>query len=337
MLKTAFEAGEETLALLGASGCGKSMTLKCIAGVENADRGRIVLNGRTLFDTERHINLPPQERRVGLLFQHYALFPNMSVRQNILCGLMRSTPRAQRNEALETALKTFHLLDVAEHLPGQLSGGQQQRTALARILVSRPEILMLDEPFSALDSHLRFQMEEEVRRVIEAFGGTVILVSHNRDEVYRMANRVAVLEDGRIERIGSREEVFRNPGTVYACMLTGCKNISAVHRMEDGRVYAEEWGIPLSFEFREGTEAIGLRMHSILPGPGENSFRCRIEEVIENPFSITAMLRPAEAPDEAKTIGWEMDKNAWQGKETEEITVHIPCGAIMQLKGKKPC
>lgn len=334
-LKAAFDAEDETLALLGASGCGKSMTLKCIAGVENADCGRIVLNGRTLFDSERHINLPPQQRKVGLMFQNYALFPQMSVRQNLLCGLAQSTPKSKRAGAVITALKKYDLEDVADHLPGQLSGGQQQRTALARMMLSGPEILMLDEPFSALDTHLRFRIEEEIRHAIEEFGGTVILVSHNRDEVYRLADRVAVLEAGQIERIASREEIFRNPGTVNACLLTGCKNISEIQRAEDGLIYAKEWGISLRCTPSEGTNAIGIRMHSILPGQGENAFRCRVVEVIENPFSVTVMLRPIQAPDHARAIGWEIEKRVWETMKAQELTIHFPAESIMQLKGEK--
>ncbi len=192
-LRAAFEAGNETLALLGASGCGKSMTLRCIAGIEKPDRGRIVLDGVTLFDSGSHIDLKPQQRRVGLMFQHYALFPQMTVAQNVACGARAFLKGPALDKAVADALNAFGLAELKDRLPGQLSGGQQQRTALARIMIGKPDILMLDEPFSALDSHLRFLMEQEVRQVIRRFGKTVLLVSHNRDEVFRMAARVAIL------------------------------------------------------------------------------------------------------------------------------------------------
>lgn len=332
-LRMAFEAGDETLALLGASGCGKSMTLRCIAGIERPDRGRIVLDGVTLFDAEKRIDLPPQRRRVGLMFQHYALFPNMTVAQNMLCGVRRDLPRAQRAAAVDEALSTFGISDLRDRLPAQLSGGQQQRAALARILASRPGILMLDEPFSALDSHLRFRMEQETRQAIRRFGKTVLLVSHDRDEVYRMADRVAILQEGRISRLDTRERVFADPGTRAGCALTGCKNISAIRRIDDGHAEALDWGIPLALPLQPGTDALGIRMHAIRPGEGENAFRCRVTEVIENPFSITVMLRPLGAPETAAAIGWEMEKREWRAMEAQEITVHFPVDGILQLKG----
>ena len=154
-LRAAFSAGNIPTALLGASGCGKSMTLRCIAGIVKPDKGRIVLDGRVLFDSEQHIDLPPQQRGAGLLFQNYALFPNMTVEQNILCGLKAEKDRAARQARCAELLRAMRLEPLAKRYPAQLSGGQQQRTALARILAGRPRILMLDEPFSALDSYLR--------------------------------------------------------------------------------------------------------------------------------------------------------------------------------------
>ena len=331
-LRAAFRAGDETMALLGASGSGKSMTLRCIAGIETPDRGRIELDGVTLFDSEKRINLAPQRRRVGMMFQHYALFPQMTVRQNMACGA-RSLKGAERKRAVEETMEAFDLQELADRHPSQLSGGQQQRVALARIMIAKPDILMMDEPFSALDSHLRFRMEEEVRRVIRRFGKTVILVSHNRDEVFRMADRVAILREGSIERIGTRKEVFSDPGTRSACLLTGCKNVSAIRRTGDGRAEAMEWGIVLSVPLKADTCALGIRMHSILPGEGENAFRCRVEEEIENPFSYTVMLRPLEAKDGSVPIGWEMEKPVWEKMKAAELTVHFPAKDLLQLRG----
>ena len=146
-----FSAGSEVIALLGASGCGKSMTLKCIAGIEKPDRGRIVVNDVTLFDSEKGVNLTPQQRHTGLLFQNYALFPNMTVLQNIRAGARRERDGGKRASITENVIKSFGLTNLVKCYPHQLSGGQQQRVALARILVSDPGVLLLDEPFSALD------------------------------------------------------------------------------------------------------------------------------------------------------------------------------------------
>ena len=332
MLRVKFEAGNETLALLGASGCGKSMTLKCIAGIERPDCGRIVVDDVVLFDSEKHINLSPQERRVGLMFQNYALFPNMTVMQNIRAGARREKDKNKREEAVRHVLESFEISELAGHYPHQLSGGQQQRVALARILVSAPDILLLDEPFSALDSHLRFSLEQEVRKVIHDFGKTVIMVSHDRDEVYRMADSIAVINAGNVEAFGGKHEVFKNPKTRTAAMLTGCKNISRIENRGDGHIFAADWGIELAASnCFVSAEYAGLRMHSIYEGRGLNSFKCHVVEEIENPFSYTIMLRPVVAK-EGKAIGWEMDKEKWRAIRSDEIEVCFPEESLLPLK-----
>ena len=178
-LAVRFDANDERMALLGASGSGKSLTLKCIAGLERPDHGRIVLNGRILFDSEDGVDLPPQERRVGLLFQNYALFPHMTVRENLLAAAAR-LPRRRRDAAAEEKLRAFLLKGQESLYPRQLSGGQQQRVALARVFLSEPECLLLDEPFAALDSYLRWHTELELCDLLLPYAGDVVLVSHER-------------------------------------------------------------------------------------------------------------------------------------------------------------
>ena len=334
-LKVKFEAGNETLALLGASGCGKSMTLKCIAGIEKPDRGRIVVDNVVLFDSEKNINLTPQQRHTGLLFQNYALFPNMTVLQNIRAGANRETDKKKRESMVSSIMETFSLTDLAGHYPHHLSGGQQQRVALARILVSSPNILLLDEPFSALDSHLRFRLEQEVRQVIRSFGKTVLLVSHDRDEVFRMSDRIAVMDEGRIETIGSRDAVFHAPQTRKAAMLTGCKNISTIERLENGRIRAIDWDMVLDLpNLPDAIRAIGIRMHDIRPGPGEHTFRCKVVEEIENPFSYTVMLRPMNSRCSG-SIGWELDKEHWRTLRSEEVTISLPPESLLFLQDER--
>lgn len=331
LLKVSFEAGNETLALLGASGCGKSMTLKCIAGIEKPDRGRIVLDDTVLFDAEKNINLSPQERHVGLMFQNYALFPNMTVLQNIEAGAKREKDPVRRGAIVKKIMQDFGLDEFAKHYPHQLSGGQQQRVALARILVSDPQILLLDEPFSALDSHLRFRMEQEVRAAIRVFGKTVLLVSHDRDEVYRMADKIAVMNNGTIETCGEKHAVISAPETKISAMLTGCKNISAIKWLAENKVYAVDWGIELIVDSSkcdaENAEYIGIRMHHIHAGheteagvQNKNSITCRVIEEIENPFSYTIMLQPMQ-----QSTG-EVEDDMMQYSEH--------CGEVMHLLGK---
>ncbi len=333
-LKVCFEAENETLALLGASGCGKSMTLKCIAGIEKPDRGRIIVDGVTLFDSERRIDLSPQERHVGLMFQNYALFPNMTVLQNIRAGAKREKDKLKREAAVRSVMDSFGLRELAGHYPHQLSGGQQQRVALARILVSDPCILLLDEPFSALDSHLRFRLEQEVRSVIRSFGKTVLLVSHDRDEVFRMADSIAVMCSGAIEVYGDKKRVFANPNTRTAAMLTGCKNISRLEKRDEYHVYAADWGIDLTLAQEAGAaDCVGIRMHDICVGGGENTVRCRVVEEIENPFSFTVMLQPVGRTN-ATPVGWETEKDTWKNLRGDELDVCLPPESLLLLEDK---
>ena len=329
-LNVKLEAGDETLALLGASGCGKSLTLKCIAGIERPDRGRIVLDGRVLFDSEQKIDLPPQARRTGLMFQSYALFPHMTVLQNIRAGANREPDKGKRRAAVEAVVDSFGLKDLLNHHPAQLSGGQQQRVALARILVSAPHSLLLDEPFSALDSHLRFRLEQEVREVIRRFGKTVLLVSHDRDEVFRMADSIAVMNDGRVEALGPKQEVFRAPGTRSGAILTGCKNISRAEPVDQSHIRALDWGLTLKLaRSAEGVTAVGVRAHDVRQGEGENLLLCRVEEEIENPFSRLVIARPEGA---AAPIVFETDKEGGRTEPGQAIRLNLPPEAILPLR-----
>lgn len=330
-LRVKLEAGDETLSLLGASGCGKSMTLKCIAGIVKPDRGRIEVDGIRLFDSEAGINLSPQQRHTGLMFQNYALFPNMTVMQNIMAGAKRETDRANRADKVSTFMKDFGISSLAGRYPHELSGGQQQRVALARILVSNPHILLLDEPFSALDSHLRFKLEQELRDVIKSYGKTVLLVSHDRDEVYRLSDRVAVMDTGHIQVTGSREQVFSSPKTRKAAVLTGCKNISAAKPLGSNKLLASDWGLELETDgSTEAVTAVGIRMHELRPGTGRNSFRFKVTGELENPFSYTIMLRAANSPD-AAAVGIELSKEEWEKLRAPEISIEFPPEALLLL------
>jgi len=193
-LSVSFEVESGVTGILGASGCGKSLTLRCIAGIDKPDKGVITINGQALFDSEKHINLPPQKRRVGYLFQNYALFPNMTVKKNILCGLRGEKDPVRRRMDLELAVKLLQLEGLENHRPHQLSGGQAQRVALARILVNRPRLLMLDEPFSAIDSDLRGYLQIEMKRLLDQYDGMVLLVTHDRNEAYHLCDRIIAMD-----------------------------------------------------------------------------------------------------------------------------------------------
>ena len=241
-----FKAEDEVLGLLGASGCGKSMTLKCIAGIVTPDEGRIVLNGNVLFDSEKKINLSPQKRRVGLLFQSYALFPNMNVYQKIRTGLWRDRKQTKDMDfKIRQIMERLYLTDLEKQRPSQLSGGQKQRVALARILVSDPHILMLDEPFAALDAYLRWEVENQLADILKIYKKTVLFVSHDKDEVYRLCPRVCAMTHGRTSAPLSAGEMFEHPATISQALLSGCKNISRAYRLTEHTLMAREWGILL--------------------------------------------------------------------------------------------
>lgn len=308
-LRAAFTAGNTSTALLGASGCGKSMTLRCIAGIVKPDRGRIVLDGRVLFDSDRHIDLPPQQRGVGLLFQNYALFPNMTVEQNVLCGLKTEKDPAARRAACAEMLRAMRLEELAKRYPAQLSGGQQQRAALARILVGKPRILMLDEPFSALDSYLREEVEGEVGSLLANFAGTALLVTHNRDEAYRLCKEMIVLNEGQVLRTGSTKAVFADPQSIAAARLTGCKNILPCTPLDSHTVRLDGWNttLRLALPVPAGCTAVGIRAHDFTPCAADapNAIPVKAVSTSENPFDWNLIFT---APDGTTRLWWKVSK-----------------------------
>ena len=298
-----FHSDSRRIGILGAPGCGKSMTLKSIAGIEQPDEGRIEAEGRTFFDKEQKINLKPQVRNVGYLFQNYALFPTMTVEKNIAAGLKGS--RQEKEARVREVVEKFRLQGLEKRLPGQLSGGQQQRVALARIMAYGPDMILLDEPFSALDMYLKDQLQRELAEMLSDYSGTVIMVSHNRDEVYRFSEELLVIDQGKIAVAGKTKEIFRNPVSREAARLTGCKNFSRARRIDAHTVEAEEWGVILTTEreIPEDTQWLGYRAHDFIPvwckekkcsdgeedrdgteTPGPDMLRFELEDSAELPF-----------------------------------------------------
>ena len=323
-LEVRFEAGDETMALLGASGCGKSVTLKCTAGILTPDEGRIVLDGVTLYDSAAGVNLPPQRRNVGYLFQQYALFPNMTVRQNIEAGA--ADPRTRKAEA-DSLLRRFRLEAAAELRPCQLSGGQQQRTALARILASRPRAILLDEPLSALDSYLKYQLELELAETLEDFPGTVLWVSHDRGEVFRSCQRVCVIDRGQSCPVQDLSQLFHAPGTEAAARLSGCKNFADALPQGD-EVYLPAWDLTLRCgrPVPPDTVRAGGRARFVRAArPGEpNAFPCAVARVVDDVFTTIVLLHPRGAARDAPPLRMELDKAAWRALgEKEEFTAAI--------------
>lgn len=293
-LHLAFEQAGSRLGILGASGCGKSMALRCIAGIERPDAGRIVLNGRVLYDSEQGIDLPPQKRSVGYLFQNYALFPHMTVEENIGAGVRKS--REERREIVAGQVKKFRLEGLEKRYPSQLSGGQQQRVALARIMAYRPELLLLDEPFSALDRHLKDELQYQLLATLSEYEGDVILVTHSRDEVYKFCPRLLVMKEGRSVILGETKELFVHPVKAEAAKLIGCKNIAAIRRLSAHRMEIPAWGMILNLEREIGEEIryVGVSAHELIPRweePKQGGMPFQAESCVELPFEKQYLLK----------------------------------------------
>ena len=304
-LKVNFTAEREVMALLGASGCGKSMTLKCIAGIVRPDKGHIELNGRVLFDSDKKIDLPPQKRKVGYLFQQYALFPHMTVEQNIRAGA-HARPKAEREQAVREVLHAFRLEGLENNRPSQLSGGQQQRCALARILVGQPELVLLDEPFSALDAYLKWQVELELSDILKNLSCGTLFVTHNRDEVYRA------------------------PATMGAALISGGKNVSAAEVKQGETLFCKDWNVTLktALHVPENIAYVGVRAHYFTTEGTENAIPCTVERVVENPFSTVVMLQTTGAG----RLRWELDKAVWETLSgTEKLTLYVRPEDVMPL------
>ncbi|XZO00540.1 MAG: molybdate ABC transporter permease subunit [Microcoleus sp.] len=294
-LDTAFSAQQENLGILGGSGSGKSMTLRCIAGVDTPTTGRIVLNGRSLFDSDKNINLPSHQRKVSLVFQNYALFPHMTVAQNIAFGLQHLS-KSICQQRVDRQLDLLQMQGLGDRYPHQLSGGQQQRVALARALATEPELLLLDEPFSALDTYLRSQMERQLLATLATYRGITLFVTHNLEEAYRICENLMVMSAGKAIAYDSKHQIFEHPKTVRIAQLTGCKNFSRAVVQGANSVIATDWGITLQVleALDNGLTDVGIRAHqiSITTEPDrDNTYACWLASTSETPHRITLFLK----------------------------------------------
>ncbi|MEG1416047.1 MAG: ATP-binding cassette domain-containing protein [Clostridium sp.] len=319
------------LGLLGASGSGKSLTLKSIAGLEKPDSGEIIIDGNKVYDSKNKINLPPQKRRVGFLFQNYALFPNMTVINNIKIGLDHIEAE-ERDRLCSEYIQRLRLDGLENHYPWQLSGGQQQRVALARALVTSPDILLLDEPFSALDHHLRHSMEKELMSILKDYKGSVIFVTHDISEAYRVCDKIVVFENGHAENPMDRDELFNSPKTYSQAVLTGCKNISPVNRIDENTVYARDWGYNYRVnDLNQDVTHIGIRAHSIkrVKVEGINTYPFVVENIVENPFDYTIYIKNPNL--EEGLVSLTLDKANLDFSVGETVLIQFPTENIFSI------
>lgn len=346
VLDLELHAENEVLALLGASGCGKSMTLKCIAGIVTPDEGYIRVNDRVLFDSEKKIDLSPQERHVGLLFQNYALFPTMTVEQNLMTGMTtRKDLRVdQKKKIVRETIEKFYLQGLEKHKPSQLSGGQQQRVALARIMVSKPQILMLDEPFSALDSFLRWELERELMSVLEDFEGTAIIVSHNRDEVYRISDNIAVISDGHKDCYGSKKELFQNPPTYQSALLTGYRYFTRAEYIDEDHIRAIDWNTVIRYKADPAVKYLTLRPERVRvvtdqeAASMDNVARFHLISAIDNLHEHILLLTAGEkhkgyaVDNDFEQLNIHVSNEDWiKAGSADYVNLHFEEGSLIQL------
>lgn len=255
-----FSLNNEILGILGTSGCGKSMTLKNIAGIITPDMGEISLDSNYFYNSSKNINLSPQDRKVGYLFQNYALFPNMTVEENIGIGLLKAK-KELREAKIKEMIELFQLQGLEKIYPEKLSGGQQQRVALARILAYNPDVLLLDEPFSALDAHLKIELRFQLKKILENFRGICIIVSHDKDDLIFLAKNLMIINDGAILSQGKTVEILNNPINYHTAVLVGIKKISSIKKISENKIFAINWNIEVEFsdKISDNIKYIGLK------------------------------------------------------------------------------
>ena len=332
-LEVEFAADHAPLSILGPSGAGKSMLLRCVAGLVKPDRGRITLGDEIFYDGERRVHAPAPRRRLGLLFQHYALFPHRTVEENIAFGL-RHLPPKERAARVVTLVERTHVSGLEHRYPRELSGGEQQRVALARALATEPKALLLDEPLSALDTHLRSQMEALLQETIASYERPTLLVTHNIEEAYRLGAHLLVLSRGRVAAFGPKEEIFRHPPSREVAQLTGCKNFSRARAVSENMVEALDWGCRLRVAqaISRPPAYVGIRAHHIdytessnASPSEENTFPCWLVRSSETPFRITLYLRMHRpAGDSADFhLQAEVFKEKWQRFRDRPLPWHV--------------
>ena len=334
-LDVQFQSESRRIGILGASGCGKSLTLKSIAGIERPETGKLESAGKVFFDSAKKIWMPPQERNVGYLFQNYALFPTITVEKNI--GIALRCGKKEKEKKVRDMIDRFSLQGLEKKLPGQLSGGQQQRTALARIMIYEPDMILLDEPFSALDSYLKEQTQRECLELLQDYPGTVILVSHSRDEIYRFSEEVLVMDGGKAVIQKTVKELFEHPQKVAAAKLTGCKNIEEIVWKDGKHLYVPGWDmvIPAGMGNVGDAQAIGIRAHEFTTerteSDGELVFPVYKPEVKEDLFEYHVQFFTSER---AKTpVVWKVSKKLWDvGEKGVPKWLHLKREHILFLE-----
>jgi|SRR5665648_29322 len=315
--------------ILGASGSGKSMLLKCISGLIKPDEGIIVINGRTVFDSIRKTNLAPRERKVGFLFQNYALFNHLTIKDNIAFGIDKIS-KCEKKMKTRELIDRFHLNDIEMRYPSQISGGQQQRVALARTMAVEPDILLLDEPFSALDTHLKAHMIKDMSSELKGYCGSTIFVTHNVAEAYQLCNKIFVLKAGGINEYGLKNDIFLKPMTIETAQITGYKNILEAEKISENMIKISDWHINVKTDsiIKSQTGFAAIKSNQIklaLNKQTENVFPAWITDQSELPFSTILYIRigSSSAGPEDYHLEWEMTKEKYNKIKQKKMPINI--------------
>ena len=322
----------EVLVICGPSGSGKSSLIRCLNRLEPIQKGDILFEGTSIYAPEVDVNALRAE--VGMVFQQFNLYPHLTVLENVTLAPIKVRGMGKK-EATDLAMELLGRVGIARQAakrPSEISGGQQQRVALARILASDPEVLMLDEPFSALDAFLKEKLQLELLELLSGYDKDILMVTHSRDEIYRFCEHMLIVEDGRQAGFGVTKEIFKNPGTPAAAKLTGCKNIEKIERVDDHTMVLPNWNTTVCVKgmIPENTTHIGIRAHYLrLPenGQRENLVECQNGRILDDPFELVVVFE--------HDVWWKIPKESWQKEYQEKMPQYlaIPEESILYLHG----
>ena len=343
LLDISFQTDQTPLGLLGASGAGKSLILRCIAGLDTPDKGHIILNGKVLFDSERGINLPPRARACGFLFQNYALFPHLTIAENIAFGMPTGKSKGEIKQEVERQLISVDLPGMSDRYPGELSGGELQRVALARAKASKPGIMLLDEPFSALDTYLRDKQEKLLRNNLIHYQGVTLFITHNLEEAYRVCPNLLVVDKGQAYAHGTKQDIFEHPRNFRTAQLTGCKNFSRAIAISDRQIKAIDWNCMLQViePVPKSLEYVGIRAHQLIfPHTDDeaNTFPCWLATISETQHRMTLYLKlnqPANHPEDYH-LQAEVFKDKWAELKDRPLPWKIQINSLRIMLLKAP-
>lgn len=333
LLDVAFSTDHRRVVLFGPSGAGKSLTLQCVAGFAVPERGHIEVDGTVLFDSARRVNVPPWRRRVGMVLQSYTLFPHLTVAQNVAYGLA-PVWKGREPVRVATLLAAVGLEGYADRMPSQLSGGQRQRVALAQALASDPRILVLDEPFSAVDTPVRERLRRDLLELLDAFRVPLLFVTHDFGEAYLLGETIVILASGRVAQIGAPDEIARRPRTATVARLVGAANVldGEVLDAGDGRVVLQVG--PLTLRTRGPALSRGARVPvcvrpedvQVLPAGGEEP-QARVTRVLARHGAATVVLScrgltleatTSPPPRVGEVVGFQVPEGAAQVLEPDD-------------------